>query len=118
MTIVDRAVDFSYMFEAEVLVELMMRNWSHPRMGNRNYRNELLERVKEALDQAQTGMQLLEELPAVETNFLAAVWYVEWMALSSAPWEIPKEEIEGRTAWVETVRRVLPSCFMRQDDLA
>jgi hypothetical protein len=108
VSIAKRSARYTGLFEAELLLELMLRYWQHPLADEREFRNELLEKAAEALRTAAQGQQLIEELPAGDTNLVAAIWYVEWAALSAS------HEVQHRQAredWLERVRRSLPSCF-------
>jgi hypothetical protein len=52
---------------------------------------------------------VIEELPAKDTNLVAAIWYAEWCALQNA--DISDRNRKARQKWLETVRRAFPSCF-------
>lgn len=114
MSIAKTCLRLSGLFEAELLVELMLRYWKHPLADNRDFRNNLLERAAEALREAVRGIQLIEGVPARDLNLVAAVWYGEWNALSSG-----EEDPSGRRqAWLKAVRRAVPSCFCDPDRLS
>jgi hypothetical protein len=115
MAIVDESLRCSGLFEAELLLELMMRYWRHPRAADSEYRNELLEHAAESLRLAASGQKLIDAIPASKTNLVAAVWYVEWAALANVPPSDP--DYSQRQAWLETVKKSLPSCFVNPDDL-
>lgn len=72
------------LFEAEWLLELMLRNWHHPCAAEESFRQALLESATELL--IVTSQEFCEEvfiqgLPAKEMNFVAAVWYAEWVCV-------------------------------------
>ena len=113
MSIAKRCLAFSGLFEAELLLELMLRYWQHPRASEQEFRNELLEGAADALRACVAGQQLMADLRPKETNFIAAAWYVEWSALESGA-----EDPQGlRRAWLERVQRAIPSCFCSPDQL-
>jgi hypothetical protein len=117
MAVVDDALQFCSMFEAEVLLELMLRYWKHPSAADATFRNDLLEKTTEVLNIAKSRTPLLAELPAEEMNFVAAVWYAEWSAVESAPGRILANEAEPRRDWLDAIRRALPSCFVPHAEL-
>src|SRR6266571_1564617 len=82
MSIAKCCLRFTGLFEAEVLVELMVRYWNHPLAADRDFRNGLLEGAAEALRLCVSGQSIIEEVPPKQTSFIAAVWYVELCALS------------------------------------
>lgn len=105
-----RSLRYTGLFEAELLVELMLRYWRHPFAAKREFRNVLLEKAADALRLAAEGQQLIEELPAKDTNLVAAIWYVEWSAVVDTM-QTKSKSFKARQRWLETVRRALPSCF-------
>ena len=113
MCIARKSLELTGLFEAEVLVELMLRFWQHPLADDKEFRNDLLERTAEALRQAVSGGQVMADVEAENTNFIGALWYAEWSAIE----EQQDETTEKRRAWLETVRRAMPSCFCSPDDL-
>jgi hypothetical protein len=113
MSIAEKCLEFSGLFEAELLLELMLRYWHHPLADDKEFRNDVLERAAEALRAAIGGETLIESVPAHELNFVAAVWYVEWASVSAGA-----EDPGGkRQEWLESVRGAVPSCFCAQEDL-
>jgi len=52
----------------------------------------------------------MEDIPPKQMNFVAAVWYAEWAAVSNG--QAPKKR--QRRKWLESVRRAVPSCFCRR----
>jgi hypothetical protein len=106
-------LDLSGLFEAEVLIELMLRYWQHPLAADRDFRNGLLEGASDVLRACVAGQKVMEDLPPKQMNFIAAVWYVEWNALAGGA-----EDPQGqRQAWLEAVRKSIPSCFCPPDRL-
>jgi len=51
MAIADESLKYAGLFEAELLLELMLRHWSHPFASDANFRNELLETAVGVLQQ-------------------------------------------------------------------
>jgi hypothetical protein len=116
MSIAEESLHCAGLFEAELLVELMLRFWHHPRADDSDYRNHLLENAVEALRLAVSGQGLLEGIAAADTNLVAAIWYVEWQGLANAT-ETESTDFHARQQWLETVRRALPSCFCDPEEL-
>jgi hypothetical protein len=109
MSLAKKSLRYSGLFEAELLVELMLRYWQHPQAEDRYFRNQLLENAAEVLRDCVAGTRLMESIRPEHMNLVAAVWYAEWSALNSpAP---PGESAPEREAWLERVRHALPSCF-------
>lgn len=97
------------LFEAELLLELMFRFWSHPYADDKEFRSTLLESATELLMRAadpECNEVFIEELPAHEMNFVSAVWYVEWNSVQN-----PSEDQVSRQQWLDRVRKSVPSCF-------
>jgi hypothetical protein len=108
-----KCLDLSGLFEAEVLIELMLRYWQHPLAADRDFRNGLLEGAADVLRACVAGQRVMADLPPKKMNFIAAVWYVEWNALASGA-----DDPQGqRQAWLEAVRKSIPSCFCPPDRL-
>jgi hypothetical protein len=97
-------------FEAEVLLELMLRFWKHPHADDPEFRNALLERTAEALRAAVAGHLLIDGLPAAHTNLIAAIWYAERNSLGVGS-EDSRAILAARKKWLVKVERALPSCF-------
>jgi hypothetical protein len=116
MTLAEDSLKFSGSFEAEVLVELMLRYWNHPLAADPEFRVGLLEAAAEVLRASVSGQQSLDEVPPHSMNLVAAIWYAEFLAADSDH-EQPAEIMAGRIRWVETARRSLPSCFCDPDNL-
>lgn len=99
------------LYEAELLVELMLRYWQHPLADDSDFRGNLLETAVAALDGAAKGQRLLQNLPARQTNLVAAIWYSEWAAISTEASAAGDQIRALREKWLDSVRRALPSCF-------
>jgi hypothetical protein len=113
MSIVDKCLSFTGLFEAEILTELLLWRWDHPLKDDAEFRNDLLESAAAALEEAAEGQKLFDELPAAETNLVAAIYFAEWSALN-----LGSEDPGGRRkAWLSQFRAAIPSCFHPQRDL-
>lgn len=115
MSIADESLRCSGLFEAEALVELMLRYWKHPHADDHDFRNNLLEGAAEALRLAISGQRLIEDIEPEDTNLVAAIWYVEWSSVTDMPEDDP--EAIARRKWLDAVRQSLPSCFCDPEDL-
>ncbi len=101
------------LFEAELLLELMFRYWSHPYADNKEYRSSLLESATELLMRASDtncNEVFFRGMPTQDMNFVSAVWYVEWNSVQDSV-----EDRNSRQRWLEKVRKSLPSCFCDTD---
>jgi hypothetical protein len=114
MSVAKKCLAFTGLFEAELLVELMLRYWGHPLAAKADFRNNLLEGACEALRSSIAGEQLMEDIPPKQMNFVAAVWYVEWSGLQDGVVERKKQ----RHKWLDKVRKAIPSCFCPLDRLS
>jgi|SRR5579863_3538803 len=117
MSIASLSLKLSGLFEAELLVELMLRYWNHPFAEDREFRNILLERGAEALRSATHGQALIEGLPADRMNLVAAIWYAEWASLDAehAAGDESVALANKRNEWLDVVRHAVPSCFCSPD---
>src|SRR3990172_2174258 len=116
----ERSLAISSLFESEVLVWLLLRNWHHPLAEDGEFRNELLATATAVLDTAATGPPnsvFIEGLPPPDMNLIAAIWYAENQALHAPETESGRDP-RARLRWLEAVRRALPSCFCPQDRLS
>ena len=107
--IAKRCLAICPLFEAELLLELMLHHWGHPFATDESFRQDLLESVTELLTAASNKSStevFIKGLPTNEMNFVAAVWYVEWCAVQD-----DEMERERRQDWLSSMRRSLPSCF-------
>ena len=117
MSSADEAYRFCRLFEAELLLELMLRHWRHPLADDSDFRNALIESTTEVLKASCKGEALFEDLAPSDMNFVAAVWYSEWTTLQNASRGIGPDQRRRREKWLASLRRAVPSCFCRQDDL-
>jgi hypothetical protein len=113
MTKLDLAIGFCGLFEAELLVELMLRYWNHPRASDKDFRNHLLETAAEVLARSREGDCFFENISGEDMNFVAALWYAETCQVT----DVSEPDTEERQAWLTSVRRALPSCFCSPENL-
>ena len=66
------SLDFTGLYESELLTELMLRFWNHPNADDADFRNTLLETAAEALRAAVAGQQLIEGLAPNQMNLVSA----------------------------------------------
>lgn len=104
------------LFEAELLTELMLRHWNHPLADDCDFRSSLLESAAEVLRMSARGERLFEDLDPAQVNLVAAICYVEGVALEQ-PSGISKEELKARRNWLKHITRAIPSCFRNPDEL-
>jgi hypothetical protein len=116
MSVAQECLRFSALFEAELLIELMLRYWRHPLAENSDFRNSLLETAAAALQASLSGERLFDDLDPQNVNFVAAAWYSEWNSLGRGA-EGDEAELESRRKWTEAVRHALPSCFCNPEFL-
>lgn len=112
-SIARRSLVVSGLFEAEVLTALLLWRWDHPFKDDAEFRNNLLENAAAALRRAIGGERLFESVPALETNLIAAIYFVEWSALA----DNAADSDGARRRWLDRFRQALPSCFCPQEDL-
>jgi uncharacterized membrane protein len=86
----------------------MLRQWNHPLASDEDFRHELLEQAAEALVLAAAGQSLIAGLKGKHTNLVAAIWYVESLAVGT---EAERTNVDLRRQWLDAVRHALPSCF-------
>ena len=110
-----RCLAFAQLFEAELLVELLLRFWKHPSAEDSSYRQALLHQTTEVLEDSVRGNQLMAEIPPLQMNFVAALWYVEWLSVETNPGEA---DSALRKNWLDAIRKSLPSCFCDHADLS
>lgn len=109
----DAAIRLCGLFEAELLVELMLRYWQHPNADDREFVNFLVEAGAEMLERSKRGEQFFEDLQPQDMNFIAAIWYVESCQIA----ELQEHDAVPRRAWLEKVRRSVPASFCDPSDL-
>src|SRR5262249_21630217 len=107
MSVAKKCLAFSGLFEAELLIQLMLRFWEHPLAADADFRSGMLEGAAEVLRASVAGQQMMEDIPPKHMNFVAAVWYAEWSALNNAD----ANHRRGRRAWLDKVRKAIASCF-------
>lgn len=112
-SIAERCYTLSGLFEAELLVELMLRHWDHPLAADRDFRNELLESAVEVLKSSIRGEELVEGVPPHQVNLVTAIWFSEWSSVSQES----GEHADARKRWLSKVRYSIPSCFSDQSTL-
>src|SRR5262245_47394861 len=110
MTIAQRSLELTGLFEADLLVELMLRYWQHPLANDSDFRNNLLEAAADALRASIQGQLLYEDIRPENMNLIAAVAYVESVTLESDP-EIDSGQRDARFQWLERTKKAIPSCF-------
>jgi len=118
-SIAEISLDMTSLFEAEVLVQLMLWRWQHPYAEDRDFANGLLEDASTLLRGAIQGEQIVEGILPDALNLVAAVWQAEQNAVELADAD-PDAELESsgaRRNWLAAVRHTLPSCFCDQADL-
>src|SRR6516162_6656560 len=98
------------LYEAELLVELMLRYWEHPLADDRDYRQNLLETAAEVLQSSIDGVQLHPNLKPDEMNLVAAIWFAESTSLQADPPQ-SASEASARENWLRKIEKKLPSCF-------
>lgn len=114
-SIAQRCLKIGGLFEAEVLVELMLRYWDHPFADQAEYRNDLLETANQILERATEGNQIIDTLSPEDTNLIVAIWYAEHTGLLN---DEPSQDVKitsARRAWLESVKKSIPSCFQELD---
>jgi hypothetical protein len=115
INIAKKSLEITGLFEAELIVWLMLRYWKHPFADNKDFANDLLESASSVLRSAAQGEQIIEGLPATALNLVAAIWYSEYCDVESGGAD--PDTIGARQEWLEAVRRTLPSCFCDPSDL-
>ena len=105
---VERALQLVGSFEAELLLELMLRYWSHPQADDRYFRNGLLETMSEVLLASSRGETFIDGLSPKDMNFVAAAWFIESTAHADS-------NGAKRAEWAVKVRQAVPSCFVDED---
>ncbi len=114
MSIAQESLRLTGLFEAELLVELMLRYWRHPYADDVGFRQDLLEAAAEVLKASVADQQLLQEIAPQNMSLVAAVWYAESSSLDAAA-SLSTANNNERREWTEMVRRSVPSCFCDPD---
>jgi hypothetical protein len=110
MSIAKNALRLASFFEAEVLVNLMLRFWKHPQYEKPGYASVLLDTASEVLLASSKGEKLIEDMKPADVNLIAAIVYAETSTLAGDP-SIDRKDRMARQRWIAKVRRALPSCF-------
>ena len=114
-----RALLICPLFESEILVWLMLRNWGHPLAEDANYRSAILETATDVLVVAASHENVdvfIHGMPSQDMNLVSAVWYAENRAIED-PENISRKELKSRIQWLKKIKHSLPSCFCPVDDL-
>ena len=111
------SLDFTGLYEAELLTELVLRYWKHPHADDAEFRNTLLETAAEALRASVAGEPLIEGLPPDQMNIVSAIWFAEFNRVEHDP-ELSHDERAAVNDWLSTLRRSIPSCFCDQNFLS
>ncbi len=106
----------SGLFEAELLVELMLRQWGHPFASDREFRQELLESATEVLRLSISGQKLIPDLNPSDMNLVAAIWCAESTESGNLA-SLTDPIVEERRKWCQILRARVPSCFSDSNDL-
>lgn len=109
LSVAQKSLALCQTFEAELLLELMLRHWNHPLANDSEFRNHLIETVTAILDEAVRGTTFIKGVLPADMNFVAALYYAELLACEVSI-DLPQQR-GLREAWLATVRRCLPSCF-------
>jgi hypothetical protein len=117
VSIARQSLRLTGMFEAELLVELMLRIWHHPLATSPDFRNDLLESAAAVLRASLDGERCFIEIDPQNVNLVAAIWYAEVGAIEGNP-DISTTERTHRRKWTETLKRSVPSCFCNPDRLS
>lgn len=116
MSIAENSYNLTGMFEAELLVELMLKYWNHPYAKDGEFRQQLLESASAVLVASINGEKIIEGVDPSDMNLVAAVWYAEVTA-QAIDFEKHDEVVELRKVWSQALRHSVPSCFSDPDDL-
>lgn len=116
MSIAELALRFTGAFEAEVLVELLLRHYQHPMADDEGFKNNLLETAATILETSVKGEQYLEGLDPSNMNLIAAVWMAENLSLVEGE-DQHNDLHDFRKKWLQDIRHVFPSCFCNQNML-
>ena len=111
-SVAQMCLDLTGLFEAEVLVKLMLHRWQHPYVADDEFANGLLENAAQLLRMAVSGEGSPPGIPAESLSLIAAIWWAEQLQLTAN-----SLDLEQRRKWLDAVRRALPSCFCDPGDL-
>ncbi len=101
------------LFESELLLGLMMRQWNHPRAEDEDFQSQLLETATRVLETAATSDShvFIEGVPPSGMNLVSAIWYAENRAIEEDCASQATEDLDARVQWLKSIERALPSCF-------
>lgn len=116
-SIAELSLGMTGMFEAELLTQLMLREWKHPLSQVDDFRNHLLELAAEVLNRSVAGERFVDEIAPAHMNLVSALYIAESMMLSNDS-ALPADEERTRRAWLDSIRRSLPSCFCKPELLS
>ena len=115
MTTAEDAYRFGQLFEAELLIELMLRFWNHPLDDDAEFRNALIEAAVDVLNALIRGERLMDGVQPLQMKFVATVCDAEWTTLQGSSLEAA--ELRQRQNWLNIIRKSVPSCFCAHDAL-
>ncbi len=113
MSRLDAMIQLCGLYEAELLVALMLERWAHPLAGDRDFANHLLETAADILNRSKQGERFLDDIPPADMNFVGAVWYAEWCQIQGSG----EPDSPERHDWLTNLRRSVPGCFCDPGDL-
>lgn len=109
------------LFESEILVWLLLKQWTHPYSEDETFRISLLETATDVLRSASEAghaeAEFIVGLPNTDMNLVAAIWYAENVALEERDAISTDLERGQREAWLDKLRKTFPSCFCPSDRL-
>jgi hypothetical protein len=111
------SLDFTGLYESELLTELMLRFWKHPSADDADFRYTVLETAAEALRASVAGQSLIEGLPPDQMNIVSAIWFAEFNRIENDP-DMSSEEKSAVEDWLSKLRRSVPACFCDQEYLS
>ena len=113
MSQLDATIQFCGLYEAELLVALMLERWAHPLAGDRDFANHLLETAADILNRSKQGERFFDDIAPADMNFVAAVWYAERCQVQGSG----EPDSPERQNWLTNLRRSVPGCFCDPGDL-
>lgn|GEM_PF-963820 len=113
-SIAEQALSFTGMFEAELLTQLILREWKHPLAENEEFRNGVLEAAAQVLQSSVNGDQVAVDISPQNMNFVAALAIAETEMLDNDV-TVSTAERAARESWIENMKRSIPSCFCDPD---
>jgi hypothetical protein len=113
-SVAKRSLQLTGLFEAELLVRLMLREWKHPLADDEEFRDQLLEAATEVLTVAVAGEIVLVDMKPESVGLITAICIAEKMTLNSDD-SISEGDRAARQAWLDVIHKALPSCFCDPD---